>query len=367
MHAYPHSSIGCNARPVLIDDIISNEAQSTNEFESMLFGFIREWLSGVNDFQLTTSGSTGPPKTIIVTRQQMTASALLTSQALGLREGQAALICLHPKYIAGKMMIVRSLVTGLKIIAVNPSSNPLAEVTQPIDFAAMVPLQVHDLLREGGGNAFDKLATVIVGGGAIDAQDIELLKDLPCRFFATYGMTETVSHVALRQINGKGASAHYLALPGIRFSLDERGCLVISWPVLGDAVVTNDLVQLVDDVRFIWLGRWDNAINSGGKKIIPEILEATISGILQNAGVLPRFFISAVPDARLGSKMIMVIESNTIDHDNSKLWTILKSSLQQYEIPKELIVCHSFVETQTGKINRIATLELAISNNHSSE
>ncbi|HTF20325.1 MAG TPA: AMP-binding protein, partial [Chryseolinea sp.] len=304
MDSYPYKSIVCNGRPVSIDDIINRKAPATTAFEEALFGFMRQWLSDVDEFLLTTSGSTGTPKSIVVTRGQMIASAQLTSKALHLKQGQTALICLNPEYIAGKMMIVRSLVTGLTIIAVNPASNPLRQVAQHVDFAAMVPLQVHELLHAGSRDAFQQLSTVIIGGGAIDAQDLTLLQDLPCRFYATYGMTETVSHVALRQLNGDGASEYYLALPGINFSLDARGCLIIHWPDLGDAIVTNDLVQLEDDGRFIWLGRWDNLINSGGIKIIPEKLEATIANVLRNAGHHARFFVSSVPDARLGRKVV---------------------------------------------------------------
>src|SRR6187402_1358303 len=141
MYSYPHSSLECNGRRVEINDIIARNAPTYHKFEEVLFEFIRDWLTGVDEFLLTTSGSTGPPKNIVVTRQQMTMSARLTSQALDLHSGQTALICLNPEFIAGKMMVVRSLVTGLSIIAVNPTSNPLSQVSQYVDFAAMVPLQ----------------------------------------------------------------------------------------------------------------------------------------------------------------------------------------------------------------------------------
>jgi O-succinylbenzoic acid--CoA ligase len=365
MNPYPHSSIECNGRRVEINNIINRNAPTYHKFEESLFEFIRAWLTGVDEFTLTTSGSTGAPKNILLTRQQMTMSALLTSQALGLHASQTALICLNPEYIAGKMMIVRSLITGLSIIAVNPASNPLSHVAKFIDFVAMVPLQVHDLLHIGDHEVFNRLGTVIIGGGVIDAHDVGMLKHLSSKFYATYGMTETISHVALRQLNGQGASDHYHALPGILFSLDSRGCLVIHWPALGDPIVTNDLVHLEGNVRFIWLGRWDNVINTGGRKIIPEKLEATIAGSLFSAGIHARFFVSGIPDARLGSKLVMVIEGNSIDQNDNPLREILKLSLQSFEVPKTFLTCRRFKETQTGKINRIETLKLAIAESHS--
>jgi O-succinylbenzoic acid--CoA ligase len=264
------------------------------------------------------------------------------------------------------MMIVRSLVTGLEIVAVDPSSKPMENVTQRIDFAAMVPLQVHDLLHDGG-SAFQNVHTLIIGGGRIADDDIRRIKDLRCRFFATYGMTETVSHVALQQLNDVDASPYFKALPGITFSLDARGCLTIHWPAFGGPIVTNDLVELVNNETFTWLGRWDNVINSGGRKIIPENLETAIAMALGQAGYNVRFFISSVPDARLGNKVIIVIEGDHTDHICSNLRTVLQSSLQSFEVPKEFFACPAFVETQTGKINRRATLALAISRNHSSD
>src|SRR5690349_10922746 len=162
MSSYPYTSIRCNGRLVLIQDIINGSALPTHDFERSLFAFIREWLSDSNSFQLTTSGSTGTPKPITVSRDQMTASARLTIEALELREGQSALVCLSTDFIAGKMMLVRAFLGRMAIVAVNPGSHPLDVVTETIDFAAMVPLQVHDMLRTSI-DPFKKVRTVIIG------------------------------------------------------------------------------------------------------------------------------------------------------------------------------------------------------------
>jgi O-succinylbenzoic acid--CoA ligase len=366
MLTYPYSTIRCNGRPVLVRDIINGTAGAQNDFEQALFTFIREWLGNADSFRMTTSGSTGNPKAIAVSRDQMIASATLTLQALQLHKGQSALICLSPEFIAGKMMIVRSLIAGMKIIAVNPAARPLDALTESIDFAAFVPLQVHDMLH-GNNDSFRKVRQVLVGGGSLDAQDITRLKDLPCSFYATYGMTETVSHVALRKLNGPNATDYYQGMPGIAFEADDRGCLVIHWSALDAPVVTNDLVQLMDDVRFLWLGRWDNVINSGGKKIIPEKLESSIAIALQNAGFYERFFVAGIPDTRLGRKVVMIIEGNHINQKYNNLRSLLQSTLQSHEVPKEFYSCDHFTETQTGKVNRIATLEFAIHRNRSTD
>lgn len=366
MSTYSYETILCNGRTVLIDDIIGNKAVPDSKFEEALFTFMREWIGGAVSFALHTSGSTGAPKRISAKREQMITSASLTAQALQLRNGQTALICLSPEFIAGKMMIVRSLVSGLRIVAVEPSASPLQHIDQRIDFAAMVPLQVHDLLHVHQ-HTFADIGTVIIGGGTISDEDVELLQPLPCRFYATYGMTETVSHVALRRLNGENSARHFTALPGITFHLDDRGCLVIHWPVFGHDVVTNDLVELLDIENFIWLGRWDNVINSGGRKILPEILEARIAKILKDTEHEARIIVAGIPDVRLGTKLVLVIERLHSEQNNRMLLDTLKSSLQSFEVPKVVLSYFPFVETHSGKINRSATLELAISDARSTD
>jgi len=360
IHHYPHDSITCNGRTVCIAEILNNSASARDSFESDLFNFIRRWLSGTDSFSLATSGSTGAPKEMRLLRRQMEDSAQMTATALNLRQGQRALVCLSAAYVAGKMMIVRSLECGMSIVAVSPSSNPMLGVEGIVDFTAMVPLQVHDMLHTTPG-VFNQLRTLIIGGGALSPEDIQLLANVPCRCFATYGMTETVSHVALRQLNGAAASPYYTALPGVRFALDARGCLVIHWKTLGDPVVTNDLVDLADESRFVWLGRWDNVINSGGIKIVPEVLEANMQKALSHAGFHQRFFLSSVSDPRLGNKMVMVIEDPYMSTSAAQTREILKASLAPHEIPREFLSCSRFLETETGKINRNSSLELAIS------
>ncbi len=357
---YPFDDIICNGRPVPLRDIVEGLGDS-DSFEHSLFSFIRAWLSDTPGFELKTSGSTGPPKRITVTREQMIRSAQRTAKAIGLRPGDSAFLCLNPDYIAGKMMAVRCFTTGLRLIAASPRSLPLSALPAPVDFAAMVPLQVHDTIRNGKPELFDVVGKIIVGGGALDARSTQAIQRTTCVFYASYGMTETVSHVALRRLNGPEAAPWYRAVPGVRFSKDTRGCLVIHDDAMGSSLASNDLVDLVDDERFTWLGRWDNVINSGGKKLIPEQLEMIIAPILEQRSPGARFFISGVADERLGRKAVLILEGMWTTDGLNAVRESIKTVLDKHEMPKAIFCCPAFIEGATAKIDRNATLELAIS------
>src|SRR5690349_4001724 len=272
--SYTYSSIWINGRNVLVNSILDESEKGQNDFEHDTFTFIREWLTGKASFEIETSGSTGPPKKITITRSQMIASAMITQQATNLEPDYTALLCLSPQFIAGKMMIVRSLVIGMKILAVTPAAKVLDKIPPSIqiDFAAFVPYQVYDIIRSDNANRLNQFKVILIGGAALDTETHTSLKPLKGSFYATYGMTETISHVALQLLNGPHSSEEFELLPTIIGQVDERGCLIIEAPYLAEKVVTNDLVKL-SGKRFKWLGRWDNIINTGGKKIIPEILE----------------------------------------------------------------------------------------------
>ncbi len=361
MNVYPFDTITVNEREVSIQQIIKGDANPQSDFESDVFNFITQWLTGVSEFVQQTSGSTGNPKAISITRDQMIASAKMTEKALGLKRGYYALLCLNPAYIAGKMMIVRSFVTGMKIIAVTPSANPFLSLneSQQIDFAALVPYQLHEVLQSAQLDFFNTVSTIIVGGASLNT-DVEVkLNDFSSRFYATYGMTETVSHIALKKLNGPDASSSFKILDGVRIQLDDRGCLVVKEsPVSTTEIITNDLVEIVDAYTFKWVGRYDNVINSGGLKIIPEKLEARLEYIFRRLALHKRFFVGSVPDVRLGNKVVLVIEGQ-LKHDTANM---LKSEMAlemtKHEVPKEILYRDEFVLTENGKINRKQTLNL---------
>ncbi|MBO5684468.1 MAG: AMP-binding protein [Akkermansia sp.] len=243
-----------------------------------LADFLSAWWSDLPTMELHTSGSTGKPKRILATKAAMRASATATCQAFDLRPGHTALLALPLRYIAGQMMVVRALVGGLHLITTEPASTPLAGITASIDFAPLVPMQVtRTLAQEDGAQQLARVRTLLLGGGFIDAALEEQLQELPCRVFTSYGMTETLSHIALREANGPHRSDWYTPLPGITLSLTHEGTLQISAPYLHVYnLITNDLAEIAGDGTFRILGRVDAVINSGGVKIHAEEIEQTI-------------------------------------------------------------------------------------------
>jgi o-succinylbenzoate synthase len=304
--------------------------------------FIADWFSSSDEMVLQTSGSTGEPKSIKVKKEWMKNSAQLTGKTFELMEGDSTLLCMPMKYVAGKMTVVRALELELDLKVIEPCSNPLKNINKPINFAAMVPLQLENTL-----NDLDKIKTLIVGGGQVNSKLVEKLQNVSTQVYETYGMTETLTHVAIKPLNGPSKSDVFRALDDIHFELDARECLVIHATALNpEPIVTNDLVDLIDENSFRWLGRYDNVINSGGIKIIPEVVEAKLSSIVPNR----RFFIAGKSDKSLGEKVVLVVEGKSMD--------ISCKYLDKFEQPKEIHFIPEFVETKSGKIHRQTTLSL---------
>lgn len=357
---YSYSDILINNRPVLIADIINHSAVSYSPFELATFEFISKWFSEAQTFTQHTSGSTGSPKEITLSRNQLISSSKRTLQALRIKQHETALICLDSKYIAGKMMLVRALEGNLKIIATEPSANPFKNLisTNQIDFTALVPLQLQELIMDKKtAIGLSSTCKIIVGGAPINSTLEKEIQDLTYTIFATYGMTETVSHIALQQLNGPDKSPYFKVLDGISISQDERGCLVIEMPEFSEKIITNDLVQQIDQKHFQWKGRWDNVINSGGYKISPEKVEKEVERIFEQFHIDKHFFIGAVQNDKLGQKMMLLIEGNSLGKDvENNIMSALKGTLHPYEVPKVILYTPKFLLTETGKINRNATL-----------
>lgn len=310
------------------------------EWQQAIYRFILEWLSPDDFIIAHTSGSTGEPKEVRLQKHHMIASAQKTIAFFNLSDDKTALLCLSANYIAGKMMLVRAMVGGFNLIMAEPTGSPLKQVTEPIDFTAMVPLQVFNSLNDFG----HKVKVVIIGGGAVSAELSKKLHVLSTRFYETYGMTETVSHVAVKIVGEQHAA--FKALPNVIFELDARGCLIINAPDIADKIiVSNDLVELTAENEFVFIGRYDNVINSGGIKIIPESIEYKLSDVIK----VP-FLISAVPDEKLGEKLVLVVEKS-YDAVLPNL-ADLSSYLAPYQIPKNIITIAHFPVSENGKIKR---------------
>jgi o-succinylbenzoate---CoA ligase len=352
---YPFQSIQLNDREIPISAIVSGHVKALNDFEFHTLEFIRDWYNGREKFLLTTSGSTGEPKPISITRTQMIASAVATANALSLQGGGEALICLDTRYIAGKMMLVRCFISGLHIRAVTPTANPLWNVGwgKNIHFVALVPYQLHAILESEERTKLDSIENIIVGGAPLTSGDLDRLSSYSCNVFLTYGMTETISHIALKRLNPKVADAFYKTLPGITVETDDRECLIIDCPYIRDKVVTNDIVRLIDSSTFMWLGRFDNVINSGGIKIHPEKLEDEIGPIIKGLNLHARFLISSVPDLGLGERLVLILETDRLeDSQKSKIIEELAKLLPRFKVPKDIYTVVSLPETENGKINR---------------
>lgn len=315
--------------------------------------FISEWNSPSEFLLVHTSGSTGTPKPIWVEKKRMAASARITCGFLGLSEGDTSLLCMPLDYIAGKMVVVRSLVCGLRLISVKPTGHPLAGLTEAPVFAAMVPMQVYNSLQvERERKLLSSIKHLIIGGGAIDAALEAKLHDFPNAIWSTYGMTETLSHIALRKLNGQDADTWYTPFDGVSVSRASDGCLVIDAPaVCSGKLKTNDMAELhADGKRFRILGRKDNVIDSGGVKIRIEDVENALRHHLQAS-----YIITKCKDERLGEKVVILVETDDVE----KVKNICTSVLPHYWQPKDYIRVHRIPLTDTGKPARAEAERIA--------
>lgn len=307
--------------------------------------FLEEWNNPSPYVHVQTSGSTGTPKPMLVEKQRMLNSARITCDFLGLREGDTALLCMSLDYIAGKMMVVRSIERGLKLISVEPSGHPLSTPHSPLSFAAMVPMQVYNSLQvPEEKERLKQIRHLIIGGGAIDDALASALKTFPNHVWSTYGMTETLSHIALRRLNGPEASEWYTPFPSVKVSFNDEGCLVIDAPeVCSERLVTNDIAELssgtVPNMKFRILGRKDNVICSGGIKIQIETVERQLRPHLQAP-----FLITKRPDAKFGEVVVLLTEGTVPEAKE-----VCLRILPKYHQPRVYLHVDQIPLTATGK------------------
>lgn len=312
-------------------------------YERIAGDFLLDWLDEKDYVEVNTSGSVGLPKTMKLSKQAMVNSSIATGNYLKLEPGQTALHCLPTNFIAGKMMLVRAMILGLEVDLVEPTSHPVFDYEKVYHFAAMLPMQLKSTLKY-----LHNVKIMIVGGSSVSKHLISLTQSLKTKVFATYGMTETASHIALRPLNNAMKTPYFKVLPDVSISQDDRNCLVIDAPKVAEGkVITNDIVKLHSKTEFEWLGRIDNVINSGGIKFFPEQIEEKLRGKIEQ-----QFFIASEPDINLGDRLILILEGNTASLDQN-----IFEGLYPFEIPKEIYNVPKFKMTQTGKIQRSKTLE----------
>lgn len=306
--------------------------------EQAIGEFLLDWFDNKDYIEMRTSGTTGLPKTVKLEKQAMIQSALATGDFFELEPRNKALLCLPVKFVAGKMMLVRSLILGLDLDVVTPSTEPLALNETKYDFVAMVPLQVQNSIEE-----LVNVKKLIIGGAKLDSALEAKLLPLKTEIYETYGMTETITHIAAKKL---GESV-FTVLPNVKIAQDDRGCLVITVPsISNEPIITNDLVEIIRENQFIFLGRIDNVINSGGVKLIPEQIEAKLIEKLDS-----RFFVTGIPDVTLGEKLILVIEGEKQDFAADFF-----DVLDKYEKPKEIVFVPKFKENENGKLLRKSSL-----------
>lgn len=322
--------------------IPSNFVVDTEE-ESQVLNFLADWHSLGSTIQVKTSGSTGAPKEIELSKQGMLFSAQNTVHFFSLTAHSSALLCLPLSTIGGKMMVVRALQSSMRLYIQTPSANPLKSGDFSIDFMAVTPMQLKVMLDESESK-LRKIRSVLVGGGPISSELELQLTEKEITVYHSYGMTETASHVALRKV-GYGGNEYFISLPGIHFSVNENQALQIHFPALQTEVIeTTDRVELVSETTFRWIGRTDFVINSGGVKIHPEEIESLIAQQIS----IP-FFISSVPDQRLGERVVLFVEGlENISLD-------FEIDFPKYGRPKEVLFLPKFRYTRSGKIDRIVT------------
>lgn len=322
-----------------------NQLSFNTGFEKKVEAFLEEWYSDGNTVKVQTSGSTGTPKIFEIEKNKMINSAVMTCNFLDLKKGNTALLCLPVEYISGKMMVVRSIERRLKLLVSEPSLRPVENLNKEIDFCAMTPLQVENSLPQ-----LHLIKNLIIGGAAVSEslknKILQMNLGDSTRIFETYGMSETLSHIALRQLLPE-PEEYFTAFENVSVSLDGRGCLKIFAPNVNEEILqTNDLVEIKNGNQFRFLGRIDNVINSGGAKIFPEELEALAKREISNEVVFV-----GVKDESLGQKLLVVIEGSESESVR-KIISELPFE-KKFHRPKEIIFINEMPRTPNGKVNRI--------------
>jgi len=341
-----YNSININGSVFSIHDIENVRLLFDNQIEAAILDFLKDWYSPSSTIIQKTSGTTGIPKELKLAKDLLIQSALNTAKFLELRQNDKIFLCLPVDYIAGKMMIVRAIVLGLQLYYQMPSSNPVIE--HDYDFGAFTPLQIENIIKKDK-TSLNRIKKIIIGGAPVSYGLIENLQGINSDCFETFGMSETASHIALKKLNNENKSEFFEVFEGIELSVNMDNQLIISSEKMKIYnLVTNDIVKIIDHDRFLWLGRKDNLINSGGIKISPEFIENKLKPFIKN-----KFFIFGKKDEVFNELPALMIEGEKIEN----LADIFHRELGKFEIPKHIFYLNNFVLTESGKINRKETIK----------
>jgi O-succinylbenzoic acid--CoA ligase len=346
-------------REYSFEEIKNGNWKESDHYFHQTFTFCQQWLKGKETFSIATSGSTGVPKSISIHRSQMKVSAETTGKYFKIEHDSKLLCCLNTWMIAGKMMLVRGMEWNATVYLVKANSDPLHDdfLKFPLDFVAMVPLQVRASLDKVEGQVkLKQIKTLIIGGAPINQKLKDDIKSSNLNAFQTYGMTETVSHIALADLRNEDLI--YKTLPEVQIGLDKENKLWIKAPMSANQVVqTNDLVEILNESQFKWLGRADFVINSAGVKVYPEQVEEKIQEPIQKQFGDTNFFIAGIPDEKLGQKVSLLLETAEPENfDPESFDQELRKYINRFHVPRRYFFLKDFIYTKSGKINRPETL-----------
>lgn len=339
---------------------VEKQRAAAEEWELHIWRFLVSWYSNsLKAIEVYSSGSTGNPKAIHHLKTAMATHAQITCKTLGLQPGVLAWLCLPANKIGGMMMLVRCAVNRMDLLCTKPVVCPFEslEENHAVALAALTPMQMKS--TETSYNDYRKMnriAKILLGGEAVSAGLIKHLRAAENSIYSTFGMTETISHIALKKLNGLSADSYYKTLQGVTISLDERHCLVVNAPAIGaNHLVTNDIVELISETEFNWLGRIDNVINTGGIKVMPEAIEQKLLPFID----VP-FFITGIPDDLTGEKVGLVLQIGILSEKERQKLSQHFEALNKYERPKVILLTPEFKVTESGKVKRQETLSLAM-------
>jgi O-succinylbenzoic acid--CoA ligase len=338
-------------------DLLKNQTDLDlkDDYLNEVVRFCHEWLNGMKNMTIHTSGSTGEPSKILFSRSQLVSSVQATIRALGLTTDDNALICINTSYIGGRMMLIRCMELHMNAYLVRPTANPFQRIPDIIDcsFFSFVPLQLQTILENGMSDHFRNGKAIIIGGAPVNSYLTQKVKEVSTPVYHTFGMTETASHIALRRLNGKDPDLFFRPVEKINLDTDQRGCLKIKGPQTNNKwLQTNDLVNLKKSGDFRWLGRVDDVINTGGMKLLIPQLEEAIRPILIDKLDTRNYLIMKAKDERLGEKILLVLEGDISSDQKEMLLSELNNRLPKYHSPKEVITLPTIPLTETGKYKR---------------
>jgi O-succinylbenzoic acid--CoA ligase len=341
------------------EQFIEEFGNSEKEYLKNICSVLTDWKAHKKHMELTTSGSTSTAKTVTLSKSSMRTSALRTQEFFGYKKDDNAILCLPVKFIGGMMMLIRSIVSDINLYILEPSLNPLTKLQSNVQFVPMTPAQLSKTI-EVNSSKIEYIDKILLGGGPVNSALMRKISKLRADVYHSFGMTETISHIAIKQLNPLVKDNYYNALKGVKFSVDEDSCLIIKADYLSETIMTNDVVELINEEQFIWKGRKDNVVISGGLKLYPEIIEQKLSQVIND-----EYFITGIEDELLGKKLCLVIENDSVIDSDYTLDKI-KKYLDKYEIPKLVYGITQFERTETGKVKRAETLEQVLENNKQS-